>query len=378
MSTNLQEIQQLIAVTGKYRLGAENTEGANAYAFRAHHVPLDLAVFLKVLCPDPSGDLFAEPRLLVEATRTDGSESNLVRVHDAHRLGENYVLVAMEYVDGGSILSRLNDGPLPMMEAVSAAVGILHGLAQLHQALLVHRDIKPANVLLSQRHGRIWPKITDFGSVARLAHATASVTASRHSALYVPVEGWATPSRYEVRSDLYQVGLVLFEMVHGALPYNDDAYLDREAKKELRELAKASGGLIDDFDKQKVVDRALARAACGKGVVSYGQMQPYVPKSLARIINKAVSSDPAARYQTPSAMIGDLEALRLPDWRLAACGEQYVANGWSGWDWAVWKDPKKPEQWVIQRSRQAATNFRRWAAAESPRAACRLVMEAAA
>jgi serine/threonine protein kinase len=377
MSTTLQDIQQLIAATGKYRLEVENTEGGNAYAFRAHHVPLDLPVFLKVLDPDPNGDLFAEPRLLVEATRTEGNESNLVRVHDAQRPGDNFVLVAMEYVDGGSILSRLSGGPLPMMEAVCAAIGTLHRLAQLHQALLVHRDITPANVLISQRHGRIWPKITDFGSVARPAHPSASVT-SRHSALYVPAEGRATPSRYDVRSDLYQVGLVLFEMAHGALPYNDDAYLDREARKELRELAKASGGGVDDFDRQKVIDRALARAAAGKAVISFGQMQPYVPKSLARIINKAVSPDPAARYQTPSEMIGDLEALRLPDWRLAPCGEQYAANGWSGWDWSIGKDPKKPEQWVVLRSHQAATNFRRWAAAESARAACRLVMEAAA
>lgn len=375
MSMTLQDVQQLIAVTGKHRLEAENTEGANAYAFRAHHIPLDLPVFLKVLYPDPSGDLFAEPRLLVEATRTEGNESNLVRVHDAQRLGDDFVLVAMEYVDGGSILSRLSGGSLPMMEAVCAAIGILHGLAQLHQALLVHRDIKPANVLISQRHGRIWPKITDFGSVARLAHA--SVTASRHSALYVPAEGWATPSRYDVRSDLYQVGLVLFEMVHGALPYSDDAFLDREARKELRDLEKASGSEVDDFERQKVVDRALTRAASGQGVISFGRMQPYVPKSLARIINKAVSPDPVARYRTPSEMIGDLEALRLPGWRLAPCGEQYAANGWSGWDWSIGKDPKKPEQWVVLRSRQAAMNFCRWAAADSARAACQLVMEAA-
>jgi len=378
MSAALQDIKQLIAATGKYRLEAENTEGANAYAFRAHHLPLDQPVFLKVLDADPSGDLFAEPRLLVEATKTEGGDSNLVRVHDAQRLGDEYVLVAMEYVDGGSILSRLSAGPLPMMEAVCAAVGILHGLAQLHQALLVHRDIKPANVLLSHRYGRICPKITDFGSVARLAHVGASVTASRHSALYVPAEGWATPSRYDVRSDLYQVGLVLFEMVHGALPYDDDAYLDREARHELRDLAAASGGGIDPFDRHQVVNRTLARAASGKGVISFGQMQPYVPRSLARIINKAVSSDPAARYQTPSEMIGDLEALRLPDWQLLPCGEQYAASGWSGWDWTIEKDPKKPEQWVILRSRQAAAKFRRWAAAEGPRAACRLVTEAAA
>ncbi|MEU0250301.1 protein kinase [Streptomyces sp. NPDC006235] len=374
MSTVLQDVQQLIAATGKHTLEAENTEGGSAYAFRARHLH-DLPVFLKVLYPRPSGDLFAEPRLLVEATRTEGKGSNLARVHDAQRFGHDFVLVAMEYVDGGSVLSRLSGGPLPMMEAVCAAIGILQGLAQLHQALLFHRDIKSANMLISQRHGRIWPKITDFGSVARLAHASVSVTALRLSALYVPAEGWATPSRYDVRSDLYQVGLVLFEMAHGALPYNDDAYMDREARKELRELAETSGGGVDDCDRQKVVDRALARA---KGVISFGKMQPYAPKSLACIINKAVSPAPAAQYRTPSETIGDLEALRLSDWRLAPCDEQYAANGWAGWDWSIGKDPKKPEQWVVLRSRQAATNFRRWAAADSARAACQLVMEAEA
>jgi len=377
MSDTRQQIEQLIAATGKYTLHGENTEGANAYAFRAHHVPLDQPVFLKVLHPDPNGDLFAEPRLLVEATKAEGGQSNLVRVHDAQRLGDEYVLVAMEFVEGGSILSRLSTGPLPMMEAVGTAIGILHGLAQLHQALLVHRDIKPANVLLSQRYGRTWPKITDFGSVARLARVGASVTASRHSSLYVPPEGWATPSQYDVRSDLYQVGLVLFEMVHGALAYEDSTYLDREARREIRAMGAPSLDGLHDFDRSQVVNRALARAAAGKSVTAFRRMQPYVPRSLARVINKAVAPDPATRYQTPSEMIGDLETLHLPDWHLSACGGQYIAKAWSGWDWSITNDPKKPGQWVVRRSRQGAANFRRWAEAESPRAACRRVTEAA-
>ena len=376
LSTDLQEIRQLIAATGKYKLGAENTEGSNAYAFRAHHVPLDQQVFLKVLETDLDGDLFAEPRLLVEATKSDANDSNLVRVYDAQRLGEEYVLVAMEYVEGGSILSRLNSGPLPLMEAVDATVGILHGLAQLHQALLVHRDIKPANVLLSQRYGRIWPKTTDFGSVARLTHANASVTASRHSALYVPPEGWATPSRYDVRSDLYQAGLVLFEMVHGPLPYDDDAYLNRVAKRELQKLATSANG-IGDFDRNQIVNHALARAASGKGVTAFGKKQPYVPRNLARIINKAVAPDPAARYKTPSDMIGHLEAVRLPNWQPSSCGRRYVAHEWSGRDWLVEPDPKKSEQWVVMRSRTAARNFRRWATTRDASAAFRRVTEAA-
>lgn len=372
MSATREDIRRLIAATRKYELQEENTEGANAHTFRAHHLPLKQPVFLKVIDAVPGEDLFAEPRLLVEATRTAEGESNIVKVYDAERLGNEYILIAMEYVEDGSISSRLDSGPMPLMEAIAAAIGILHGVAQLHQALLVHRDIKPANVVLSKRHGRIWPKIADFGSVAKLAHTGASVTASGHSALYVPPEGWATPGRYDVRSDIYQVGLVLFEMVHGPLPQEGDAYLDRRARRELGKL-EASAKEIDSFDRSQVVEQALARAASGRGVIKFGEQQPYVPQNLQRIINKAVASAPEARYQKSSDMIGALESLQLPDWHPSPCGQQYVARGWSGSDWAVKPDTRNPQQWLISRRRKTAAGFRRWAVSDSLRAAFGLV-----
>ena len=376
MSTTTQEIQALIEATGKYKLESENTEGANAYAFHAKHVLLGQPVFLKVFYADSDVDFLPEPRLLVEATKTDEGDSNLVRVYDAQRLGPEFVLVAMEYVEEGSVLSRLRSGPLPLRDAVGGAIGILHGLAQLHKGLLVHRDIKPANVLLATRHGRIWPKITDFGSVAQITHPEASVKASRHSALYSPPEGWESPSRYDVRSDLYQVGLVLFEMAHGPLPYKDESYLDQQARKELRELARSPNG-IEPFDRQQIINCALARAAAGSGLTRFGKKQPYVSTRLTRIINKATAPDPTVRYQKPSDMIGDLEALRIPNWQLSTSGSQYVATGWAGWDWTVSQATSGRGKWLVLRRRQAPTSFRRCAETESARDACRIVARAA-
>lgn len=373
MSATLEEIQELIANTGKYELQGENTEGANAYAFRAHHLLLNQPVFLKVLVGSQEEEFLAEPRLLVEATETESADSNVVRVYDAERLGTDYVLVAMEYVDGGSVRTRLCDGPMPLMDAVTAAVGILHGLAQLHRALLVHRDVKPANVLLTTRHGRVWSLIADFGSVARIAHAGASATASRHSALYVPPEGWGAPSRYDVRSDIYQVGIVLFEMVNGPLPYNFDAYFDRIARRELSHSAAPSSD-NDSFYRLKVAERALARAAGGKGVISFGEQQPYVPRRLKRIINKAVAPDPERRYQRPSDLIGDLEALQLPNWRPSPGGERYVADRWDDRDWIVERDRTNPQRWQVTRRRKQSAGFRRVATTESVGEAVRLVM----
>jgi serine/threonine protein kinase len=348
MTTTRAEIEQLIAATGKYELLVENQEGMNAYAFRAIHIPLEKQVFLKVIAPDPEGELFAEPRFLVEATADNAENSNLVRVYDADRLGEEYVLIALESVEGGSVLSRMGAGPLSMMDSVVAGIGILHGVAQLHRALLVHRDIKPANVLLAERYGRVWAKVADFGSIARLPESDGAVTASRHSALYVPPEGWETPSRFDVRSDIYQVGVVLFEMAHGPLPYDDTAYLDRQARKKMREKGARSLEQLDSFERCQLVDRSLARISSTKRVTSLGKMQPYVPPSLARVINKATAPNPIHRYQTASEMLGILEALHLPDWHCHSENEEYTAHAWRGWDWCVKSDAKEPEKWLVR------------------------------
>ena len=375
MSETRSEIRRLIEATNKYRLESENTEGANAYAFHAHHLLLNQPVFLKVCYSDVNEDLLHEPHLLVEATRTDESDSNLVRVYDAQRLDAEWVLVAMENVEGGSILSRLGSGPLSLNEAVRAAIGILRGLAQLHRALLVHRDIKPANVLLSTRHGRIWPKIADFGSVARLADSKASVTASRQSALYVPPEGWKNPSRYDIRSDIYQAGLVLFEMVHGPLPNSDAAYFDQSARREFKKLKRLANG-DQSFEMDQILKRALARAAARGGVTKFGKKQPYVSNPLARIVNKAVALDPTKRYQSPSDMIGALAALQLPNWQPTPGCLQYVALGWAGWDWEVRQNTRENRHWEVCRRRPGKTSFRRWKPSENERSACQLVTQA--
>jgi serine/threonine protein kinase len=368
-----ERIRKLIAETKKYRLESENEEGANAYTFRAHHLNLDLPVFLKVIDADTSQDLFLEPRLLVEATKVREGDSNLVRVYDAELLGNDYVLIAMELVPEGSVLSRLKTGPMPLMDAVNAAIGILHGLAQLHQALLVHRDIKPANVLLSSRHGRVWPKITDFGSVARIAHGLANVTASRHSALYVPPEGWASPSQYSTLSDQYQVGIVLYEMVNGSLPYDGEAYFDRIAQQELAALKTRMNGRIDEVDRQLIANQAIARAACNKGVIRFGSSKSYMPKSISRIIKRATASAASQRYNAISEMIGELEALQFPNWFPSACGRKLTATHWRDWDWKVENCPKNQVEWTVWRSRAGANSFRRWYEAQCPVDACRKV-----
>ncbi len=372
MSTR-DDIVALIKAAGKYELRYESNEGMNAYAFLAHHRPLDKPVFLKVYDADTeSAEIFREPRFLVEATRAGDRSQNLVEVYDAEMLGDEFVLVSMEYVDGGSILGRLQSGPMRLMDAVATTIGILHGVAQLHAAGLVHRDIKPANVLLARRGNVYVPKLGDFGSVAKLSSPGATVSASRHSALYVPPEGWLQESAYGTRSDLYQVGMVLHELANGPLPYSFNAHLDREALAELKAKGVSCVSELDPFDASTLVDRALARRASKAKLLALRPSQPYEPRALNRIIRKATAPSPDDRFQTASEFIGALETLSFPNWE-PADADCFEAFGWRNWDWRI--EPGNGNGVVIRRARKDSGNYRKWDSAEGVEQAARVISE---
>jgi len=364
ISATEQRICSGIECVGKYEILERNNEGMNAYAFRARHIPLGIDIFLKVYDADHrSQELFREPRFLIEATRNRDGSGNLVEIRDAELLYDEFVLVAMEYVNGGSLLNTIQGTPLGQMDAIHLAVNILHGVSQLHSQNLLHRDIKPANVLLESRYDNFWPKLGDFGSIVRLQEGEVAATASKHSALYVPPEGWEDPSQYFATSDLYQVGLVLHEMVNGPLSYDGSAYLDRFSGPEIRSFG---GKIITDLhsaDITTVENSAIYRQAKRGGIIKKGPQQPYVSPRLKKVIKKTLSSNHGNRYATASELIGVLEGLTLPNWQPTSEEPNiYMAKGWCGFDWRIEASPKRKEagQFIIRRTKQGKDNYRRW------------------
>ena len=203
---------------GKYQIVEHIGHGGMAEVYKARHVQLDRMVAIKVLHPflaDESGFVarFRREAKIVATLR----HQNIVRVYDFDRDEDlDIYYMVMEYIEGESLKQRLANGPLPLGEALSITAAIADALDYAHQRGMVHRDIKPANILFTTENV---PVLTDFG-IARML----SVTGLTASGAMVGTPAYMAPEvgmgdAGSVASDVYSLGVVLFEMLTGRPPF---------------------------------------------------------------------------------------------------------------------------------------------------------------
>lgn len=250
--------------------------GGMATVYLAVDQTLERRVAVKVMNDSLSHDQDFIKRFLREAKAAGSlSHPNVVNVYDVGREQDIHYIV-MELVKGNSLMEMIEGRSfLPVTEAVRIAIQMLEGLGHAHDNGIVHRDVKPHNIMATH-DGRY--KVTDFG-VSRLSRAstitqTGYVMGSVHYFSPEQAKG-AETSR---SSDLYSVGVVLYEMVTGRLPFDGDEAI-AIALKHLQE---------------PVPDPRVIR--------------PDIPEALCQIIFRAMEKDPQARYQSAQEMITDLES----------------------------------------------------------------------
>ena len=204
-------------VAGRFRVDELLGIGGMGVVYRARDLSLDIDVAIKLLRPELARKPEAFERLRNELLLArQVSSPHVVRIHDIARDGERW-FISMDFIDGESLERRLERcGPLTVDAAVALARGLLSGLSAAHQCGVVHRDLKPANILFD-RNDR--PYITDFG-VARSLGAT-GVT---QTGLIIGTPEYLSPEQargdaVDGRSDLYTVGLILYEALSGHLPF---------------------------------------------------------------------------------------------------------------------------------------------------------------
>jgi formylglycine-generating enzyme required for sulfatase activity len=245
--------------------------GGMGRVYQVRHTLSNRIDAMKILLPDLAGDPEVTARFLSEIQVLGGlSHPNIAALHTALRLGDRFAMI-LELVDGQPLSARIQAGRLPPAEAVDYICQVLDAIAYAHQKGVIHRDIKPSNIILTP-DGSI--KLLDFG-IAKTAASPALTAAGAAvgSAYYMSPEQ-VTGRTLDGRSDLYSVGITLFEMVTGERPIRGET----------------------DFT---IMEGHLHHVP-----------PTDVPAALSNLIAKALAKDPAERFPTADAF---LAALR--EWR---------------------------------------------------------------
>jgi serine/threonine-protein kinase len=207
-------------LAARYRLVRRVGSGGMAVVYLARHVMIDRLSAIKILRQDLGMNPAHRERFLREARAVNRiNHPNIVEITD---LGESdgLVFLVMEYVDGESLLATLQRGRLAWTSAARLALQVASALSRAHDLGVIHRDLKPENILLTRRHDDDFVKLTDFG-IAKIVDAPAiTFTEQRFG-----TPGYIAPEYLEgepagPRGDLYALGVVLYEMLTGTLPFD--------------------------------------------------------------------------------------------------------------------------------------------------------------
>ncbi|HZQ53634.1 MAG TPA: serine/threonine-protein kinase [Bryobacteraceae bacterium] len=208
-------------VVGDYRIIGAIGAGGMGTVYKVQHVISDRIEALKVILPDMIGTPELADRFIREIKlQARLSHPNIASLHNALRL-DNQLLMVMEYLDGMTLYAKLREGKLPPATSIDIVLQVLNALGYAHAKGVIHRDVKPANIMLTTS-GVV--KLMDFG-IARSATDTLQLTqtgAAVGSVYYMsPEQVQGRP--VDARSDLYSVGVVLYEMVTGCKPLKGDS-----------------------------------------------------------------------------------------------------------------------------------------------------------
>jgi serine/threonine protein kinase/Tfp pilus assembly protein PilF len=259
-----------------YKIFEKLGEGGMGVVYKAEDTKLKRTVALKFLSPQAVGTEEDKTRFVQEAQAAAAlNHPNICTVHEIDEY-EDRSFIAMECVEGESLKAKIKAGPLGVDEAVEIAVEIAGGLQEAHSKGIIHRDIKSANIMLTTT-GRV--KVMDFGLAKSSGRTqlTRSGTAVGTVAYMSPEQGRGDPVDH--RTDIWSLGIVLYEMVTGELPFKAD------------------------------YEQATLYLILNEALPSVTRSRSDVSKDLERIIKKALAKEAKKRYESAEALKTDLESI---------------------------------------------------------------------
>ncbi len=261
-------------MVGGYEIAEEIGKGGMAVVYRAYQPQLERWVAVKVMHAAESGREEFLVRFRREAKAIAAlRHPNILTVYN-YGEEESVPYIVMEYVPGGSLEQRLTGEPIAWSEVASLVIGIGRALDHAHSEGVIHRDVKPANVLLPRPD---WPLLADFG-LAKLTDALGDITqpgASLGTPAYLSPEQ-ATGEAIDQRTDVYGLGVVLYELLTGEVPCQSKSPLETMLRR---------------LHERPAPPRSL---------------NPQIPPAVERVVMRTLERQPEARYDSMEAMVKDL------------------------------------------------------------------------
>src|SRR5213592_1087370 len=292
----------------RYRIASKLGQGGMGAVYKAHDKELDRTVALKLVRPNLMADPETMQRFKQELLLASKiSHKNILRIHDLGDV-EGIKFISMAYIEGEDLYQQLKrQGRLPVDRSVAIARELCEALEAAHAAGVMHRDLKPQNVLID-REGTAY--VSDFGLAKSLKAGGAGIT---YAGQFLGTPGYMSPEQVEGgpldhRSDLYALGVILYEMVTGEVPFIGESTLKALFLKEPAKNPKL--------------------------------VNPDLPDYLARIILRCLEREPSQRYQNAREVLNDLEgkhasrarailSTHLPGrrWAIAATATLFLSLG---------------------------------------------------
>ena len=287
-------------VLGEFITFSESIQkGGNGHVLIGHNRLLNRMVVVKFYY---WGDgVHIEPAMLARL-----ESANVLKVDHAEIIDENDAFFTTRYCSAGDLDDELAVRVFGPVEAIDAVLQFGAGVSYLHGEGYVHRDLKPSNLFLTDEGTRV---IGDFGSVVQLGDEGFANSLSKHSIIYRPPEDFMG-NRFFRQGDIYQLGMVFYQLLGGSLPYEIEEWLTQ------RQLAE--GATLNDVERhifyQSLIETRIRR---GK-VLQLDNLPDYVPASLKRVIRKACHLDKDCRYPTAADFLATLNNIRrqVHDWRI--------------------------------------------------------------
>ncbi len=261
-----------------YKILEKLGEGGMGVVYKAKHLKLDSFVALKFLPPQLVTQKAAKKRFIHEAKAASSLEHpNICAVHDIDETPDGRMFIVMPYYEGETLQEKVERGPLEFDEAIHIASQVASGLARAHEKGIVHRDVKSANILIAN-DGHV--RILDFG-LAKLAKQTrlTKTGTTVGTVMYMSPEQ-AKGDDVDRRSDIWSLGVMLYEMLTGHLPFRGE------------------------------IEQAVIYSILNEEPEPITTARREVPLQLEALVEKALAKTPEKRYQQMEELLADLEIQR--------------------------------------------------------------------